>query len=243
MSASVIIDLVITAVLVVSMAVGWSRGMVHGLLTLVGTILALVVAAEVADVASDIIVEEFLRPATHAAIEERVETIKPEDIIASPLEELARAIDAIKNNFIREEAGKLLDSFRFSAGDSEELVQDKLLSVGIEIADAALRGPVREVISAVIAVVCFAILSIALRPVVWMVEKAFELPLLRQVNQLGGLVSGTLSGILLVLVAVWALRLFGLWITEEVIEHSMLLPVTVDFLDSIGLSPASVSTT
>ena len=61
---------------------------------------------------------------------------------------------------------------------------------------------------------------------------------LHQINQLGGLISGAVRGVLLVLIAVWALRLTGIYLTDDVVSGSYLLKLTVLFLDRIGLGAA-----
>jgi len=231
LSVSLVVDLIIVAVLLLSLIVGWAQGMVRSILTLVGTLLALVVAAQIASYASGIIVEQVIRPATYEAITARVEELSLQELFISPLEEMERVIDAIENDLVREEAYKLLNAMGLSTEAAEGTAKDTLLTISGELVDTVLYGAVREIISSLICLLCFALISVALRPVIWMVCKAFELPLLRQFDQLGGLLLGAVRGLLLVFVAVWALRLFGLWITEETIAHSYLLPPITQFLD------------
>ncbi len=239
MSTSVIIDLAILLVLAVSIIIGLSKGMVRGLLTLSGTILALVIASEAAGIAADTIVDRVIRPATHTAIEEYIREMPLEDLLRSPLEEVRQSLDAIQNEFIREEAKKLLDSFGLSTDASDAVARDTLITMSSEIVDTVLYGAVRQIISALACVLIFAILSFVLRPIVWLADQAFHLPLLRQVNQIGGLLLGIIRGTILVFVAVWALRLLGLWVTEEVVAQSVLLKLVADCLDAWHLSPVS----
>lgn len=237
MPTSIIIDLIIAAVLALSIFLGWTKGMVRGLLTLAGTILAFLVAAQIGDAASGLIVDQAIRPATHAAIEQHFIELSPEDLVTSPFVGIEQAIDAIEYDLVREKARELLSSLDLP---TEVLTGSRLLTVSIDLVDTVLNGPVREAISAILCILCFAVISLALRPVIWMIEQAFQLPLLRQINQLGGLVSGAVRGIVLVLIAVWALRLTGMYATEEVIAQSFLLKLAVQCLDAFGLgSPAA----
>ncbi len=236
MTTSIITDLLIVAVLGLNLYLGWSKGMVRSLLALAGTVLALLVASQIGDIASGLIVEQILRPATHAVVEQSIIEWNPESLSAAPLEAIAQAIDAIEHDLVREKAKELLSTINLPTG---EIAQETVLRISGGVVDTVLRGAVREILSAIICILCFAVISLALRPVIWMIEQTFHLPLLRQINQLGGLISGALKGVLLVLIAVWALRLTGLYITEDVISQSYLLKFTVQCLDAVGLGGAS----
>lgn len=238
MSSSVMIDLLILLTLAVSIWIGWKKGIVRGILTLAGMILALIVASHVADLSAGVIVDQVIRPATHEAVETRIEEMEVEALLQSPLDELGQAIDAIESKFIREEAGKLLDSLGLSADKADSIAKDKLLTLSSEVVDAVLYGAVTDILSALICLLLFLLLSWLLRPVIWAVDKAFRLPLLRQINQFGGMVFGAARGIVLVFLAVWALRLLGIWITEDMIGSSFLLKVVINCLDAWNLSPS-----
>lgn len=237
MSSSVMIDLLILLALIISTWIGWKKGMVRGILTLVGMILALTVASQAADLAADLIVEQVIRPATHEAIASRIDEMELDTLLLSPLEELEQALDAIENEYIREEAGKLLDSLGLSADKADSLAQDKLLSISSEVVDAVLYGAVTDILSALLCLLLFLILSWLLRPVIWAIDKAFHLPVLRQVNEFGGLLLGAVRGVILVFLAVWVLRLLGIWITEDIVDQSYLLKIVVNCLDAWHLSP------
>ena len=239
MSPSVLIDLLILLTLVISTWIGWKKGMVRGVLALLGMILALIIASKTADFAANLIIEQVIRPATHTAVEEQISEIELDSLLLSPLEKLQQALDAIKSEFIREEAGKLLDSLELSADNADSIAQDKLLTLSGEVVDAVLYGVVTDILSALLCLLLFLVLSWLLRPIIWAIDKAFRLPVLRQVNQFGGFALGAARGILLVFLAIWALRLLGIWITEEMIEQSYLLKFVVNCLDTWHLSPSS----
>lgn len=234
-----IFDLAIAAVLVISILIGWSQGMMRGILTLAGTLLALTAASQISAIASDLIVEQVIRPATHAAIESRVDEIALQQLFISPLEEMEEIISAIENDLVREEARKLLASMGLSTEAAAGTAKDTLLLMSGELVDTVLYGAVREILSTLLCLLCFAVFSLMLRPMIWMIDRTFRLPILRQVNQLCGSVLGGVKGILMVLIAVWALQFLGLWITEDIIESSYLLRIAVDCLDGLELSPAA----
>ena len=234
MNTPIIFDLVIIAVLALNLFLGWSKGMVRSLLALAATILAIIAASQIGDIASDVIVERVIRPATHAAIEQRIVELDIGELTNVPLDAIEQAIAAIENDFVRDKAQELLSTVNLPTAD---MTKDSALSISTEVADTVLRGIVRNILCAVICVLCFVLLSLALRPVIWMVEQAFELPLLKQINQIGGLVSGAVKGILLVLIAAWVLR--RTYLTEDIISGSHLLKFCIQCLDSIGSGTAS----
>ncbi len=238
MTTSVIVDLLIAAVLALCLYLGWSKGMVRGLLTLAGTILAFLVASQIGDIASDLIVEHIVRPATHAVLEQHIIEWDAESLAAAPLEAISQAIEAIENDLVREKAKELLSSVNLPNG---EIAQETALRISSNVVDTVLDGVVQDILSAIICIVCFAVLSIALRPVIWIIEQAFELPLLHQINQLGGLLSGAVRGILLVLIAVWAVRLTGMYLTDDVVSGSYLLKLAVQCLNAVGLGTAQTT--
>lgn len=202
----------------------------------------MIAAVQFSDVASTLIVEQVIRPATHAAIETRIHEISLQELVLSPLDEMEQVIDAIENDLVREEARKLLASMGLSTEAIENTTEDALLSMSSTVVDTVLYGAVREILSTLLCLICFVALSLLLRPVIWMIDTAFQLPLLRQANQFCGLVLGGIKGIIIVLVAVWALRHLGLWISGDVIENSMLLRLFSQTLDSCGLAPLPETT-
>ncbi len=237
MSTSLIIDAGIVAILGLYLYIGWSKGVMHSLLALAGTILALTVASQVSEPVSNLIIEQVIRPATHMAVEQHITESGMETLFSAPLEEIQNAISAIQNDFVRNKVQELLASLTLPA---EILTGSALLTFSLEVVDTVLHGAVQELLSTVIFVLCFALLSLALCPVIWIVRQTFRLPILRQLNQWGGLLSGAVKGILLVLIAVWALRHTGILLTDEIISQSYFLKLALQCLTSIGLGGASI---
>lgn len=229
------LDLAILAIMLLSMVTGWKQGMVRGILTLAATVLSLLIAIRVGAVVSAVVVDQVIRPATYEVVMERVDELSLQDLGISPVEEMEQVLEAIENEFVREEARRILSTFGLSTESTEGMAKETLAAISSEIVDTVLYGAVQEVISALLCLLTYALLRLVFRPVIFAVCKTFELPLLRQVNQLGGFAVGTVRGLILVLLAVWALRLFGLWITEETIAESYLLPWLTEFLDSRNL--------
>lgn len=237
MSTSLIIDGCIVAILGLYLYIGWSRGVMHSLLALAGTILAITIASQVSEPASNLIIEQVIRPATHIAVEQHLTEAGLETLFSAPVEEIQNAISTIDNEFVRNKILELLTSLNVPA---KILTGAELLTFSLGVVDTVLHGPVQELLSTVIFVLCFALLSLALRPVIWLVGQTFKLPILRQLNQWGGLLSGAVKGILLVLITVWALHHTGILLTDEIIAHSYFLKLAHQCLTAVGLGGASI---
>lgn len=232
--SAIVIDLLIAAIVALSVYLGWKKGMVRSLLALAATILAILAASQIADIVTDLAIEKLIRPAAKTAIEDYLQDMAHDIVLDSPVKDLENVIDAIENDLVREKAREMLASMEISNDTIVITTKDDLAGVSKQIVDTVLNGVVRDIISAIISILCFALLSLALRPVIWVIEQAFRLPLLRQVNQFGGLVSGAVKGIVLVFIAVWAFRMAQLYVTDEVVSRSFLLKIVVDCLNSLG---------
>lgn len=233
MTLSIIVDLLIAAVLALSLYLGYKKGIVRGLLALAASIIAIITASVVADYASQFLIEEFVRPAAHEAVEQRMDELGEMNLTIAPREEIEELLLGVDSELIREKALKLLEEIDLRTDASEVTAFDPL-TVTLELVDSVLYGAVQTLLSAVICILCFFLISLALRPVQRLIEDAFELPILRQVNQLGGIISGAATGVLLILIVVWALRTADLYLTDDVVDNSCLLKFAVNCLETIG---------
>ena len=94
------IDVIIAAVLALFVVLGWKRGLVRTLAELLAVVLALVFSAQAARAAAPVVVDRVLRPATHAAIEQRVnELLRDSTPSVSPLEELEQVVALEEGNY------------------------------------------------------------------------------------------------------------------------------------------------
>lgn len=236
MSTSVIIDLVIAGVLIVCVVLGVRRGLFRSLAEVAVIIVALLLSARAASYGASLAVDRLVRPATEEAIEQRVDEMLAENTLsASPLEEIERVIEAIPNEFIREQAKKLLDSLELSvdavaSGSTREV----LLALAGEVVDTVLDTMVYNFLYSLLYLACFLALSLLLRFVVRAMDLTFRLPLLHQVNQAGGLLFGAAKGILLVWLGVWLLGHSGLLVTWETVENSCLLRAVAQLSECAG---------
>lgn len=236
MQTSVIIDLVIGGVFVLCVILGYRRGLFRSLAELAVVILALILSYQCADLAAPLVIDRGLRPATHKAIEQRVDEMMSENLTGtSQLEEMERVVEAIPNDFIREQAEKLLEGMGLSVETSVSCsARETLLALGYQLADTVLDTVVYSMLHTLLYLASFLLLTAALRLIVQFLDLTFRLPLLHQVNKAGGLIFGAAKGLVLVCLGVWLLGSLGWIVTPEVIDRSWLLKLVAGWMGVAG---------
>ncbi len=234
MSASVMIDLVIAAVFLLCVWLGAKRGLFRSLAELAIIVVALLAAAQAARYGTELVVEQMLRPATEAAIEQRVDEMMAEGIGAlSPLEEMEQVVDAIPNDFIRQQAEKLLGDLGVSAQTAQHAGREALLDLAGQLVDTVLESIVHSLVYALLYLTCFALVSLVLRLAVRALDLTFRLPVLHQLNTLGGVLFGAAKGAILIWLGLWVLGSMGL-VTPEIQSGSYLLRILADGASMAG---------
>ena len=222
---AIITDVVVAAVMVLCVLWGAKRGLFKSLIGLIVLVLALVVAARAANLITDTLIEKRIRPATKAAIEERVDEIVAESSDAiSPLEEMEQVVEAIPSRFIREKALELLDTLGLS--ETEEAVEtsarETLIELGYQVADTVIDTVVRSLLYTLSYLVCFLLGNLILRLLAKLLNVTFKLPGLHGLNSFGGGLFGLVEGWLLTTLALWLLMAFTDHISEELLQETFL---------------------
>lgn len=234
---SVMIDLAIVAALVLCVFLGRRRGLFRSLLGLTAVVIAMLLASRLASLGADLVIDNVLRPAATAAMEQRVDELLAESTAAlSPMEEMERVVSAIPNDFIREKAAGLLGRMELSTESTvTRSARETLLALGGSLLDTVLDTAVRGALYGAIYLVAFLVVTVALKLAARALDLTLKLPLLRQANQLGGLLFGAAEGVVLVCAAVGILGHMKLWVTPETIQASVLLKLVAQW---VGLSAA-----
>lgn len=222
---AIITDVVVAAVMVLCVLWGAKRGLFKSLMGLIVLVLALVVAARAANLITDTLIEKRIRPATKAAIEERVDEIVAESSDAiSPLEEMEQVVEAIPSRFIREKALELLDTLGLSETeeDVETSARETLIELGYQVADTVIDTVVRSLLYTLSYLVCFLLGNLILRLLAKLLNVTFKLPGLHGLNSFGGGVLGLAEGWLLTTLALWLLMAFSDFMTEALIQETFL---------------------
>lgn len=232
MSISVMIDVVIAAVLAVCAAAGWKSGLIRGLVGLAATVLALLLAVQLAGAAAPEIVDRYLRPATHAAIERRAEEIARE-ADETTRENLHQLMEAIPNGFIRSKAVETVDGLFESGQILGGYAFAPLAELGEEVADQVLDTLVRDVLRSILCAALFVVLSFLFRLIARVLRIVEKIPGVRQLNELGGALAGLGKGLILVCLAVWVLRHTGV-LTPEMADGSIALGLLPGWIGGTG---------
>jgi uncharacterized membrane protein required for colicin V production len=228
---SVMIDVAIAFVALVCLYLGWRRGLLRSLTELLVVVLALALAGQIASVAATSIIDNTLRPATHAAIDTKVEEMVSENTAAlSPTDQLEELLEGIPFLFVREQAQKALDALIAAGQTFTGSTQDTLTDAGYQVVDQVLDSVVYNLLHALLYLVAFLLLTVVLRLAARLLDQVFKLPVLHSANHLGGLAFGLAKGVLLVGLGVWVLVQTGV-ATSDVIDQSYLLKPVVSALD------------
>lgn len=237
MHISVMIDIVIAAVLILFAAAGWKSGLIRSLVGLTAMVLAVALSSQLSRAAAPKIVDQYLRPATYAAIEERAEELSREAGSSSTVEELRRnlyqILDAIPSGFIRERAQDALDeAIPLGVPIGGAFLMD-LEELGKDMADTVLDTLVQDVLRSILCAALFVVLNVLFRMAARILRIVEKLPGVRQLNELGGALAGLGKGLILVCLAVWVLRQTGV-LTPEMAAGSVALGLLPGWISGVG---------
>lgn len=237
MHISVMIDIVIAVVLILFAAAGWKSGLIRSLVGLTAMVLAVALSSQLSRAAAPKIVDQYLRPATYAAVEERAEELSREAGSSSTVEELRRnlyqILDAIPSGFIRERAQDALDdAIPLGVPIGGAFLMD-LEELGKDMADTVLDTLVQDVLRSILCAALFVVLNVLFRMAARILRIVEKLPGVRQLNELGGALAGLGKGLILVCLAVWVLRQTGV-LTPEMAAGSVALGLLPGWISGVG---------
>lgn len=231
------IDVVIAVVLILFAAAGWKNGLIRSLVGLAAMVLAVVLSTQLARAAAPKIVDQYFRPATYAAIEERAEELSREAEASSSIEELRRnlyqILDAIPSGFIRERAQDALDDALPLGEPIGGAFLMPLEELGKDMADTVLDTLVQDVLRSILCAALFVVLNGLFRLIARVLRIVEKIPGVRQLNELGGALAGLGKGLILVCLAVWVLRQTGV-LTPEMAAGSIALGLLPGWISGIG---------
>lgn len=204
-TSSVILDLVLIAIVAVCVFFGAKRGLFRTLADLAAYLVALIGASWLANQFT-VQVMEHLRPiAEHQVSQSITEYLT------------SLTTDSSYTGFLK----GLLDSLT----DSGTI--DDIANVAVDVlADTILHNMAYMLLF----VVAFVLLVVALKLVIRLVDTALKLPVLHQMNTLGGVLVGALKGVVLVLLLLWLNEQTGLLVDPQALEASVAAPILLQLL-------------
>ena len=215
MTTPVIIDVIVAGILLSAVFWGAHRGLFRALAGLAAVIAALVGAAVIAN-ALAAPAARLVAPLIQSSIESRVEEAMARQEVQMPEAD-------VEGDFSVEE---LLSLLGLDADVREELAgqaQEKLQDTGVSLAVAVVESLAESVLYAALFLLSFVVLTILLRLLIRVLDLVLKLPGLHALNALGGALAGLIEGALLLFLAIWVLRRFGVSFETDTVSATRLL--------------------
>lgn len=207
LTSSVILDIVIAAIVVLCILIGKRRGLFRTLAELVSYIVAYFCTAFLAGQVSAA-VAEWLRPMVEAKFHELTADITW-NAVESGLENLPA--------FMREE--QLLEPVR------EALEGGMAVDMGPLIEQA-----LQNLAYMVSFIVIFIVVLVVLRIIIRTLDIFTKLPVIHELNALGGILAGAVKGLVLVFLLLWLAKETGYLVSADAMADSYIVPYLQGFL-------------
>lgn len=214
MATPVIIDAIVVIILVAFVVCGTFRGALRTLAGLLIVVIALAGAGMIASACSGP-VTKLITPLVEERIEEKVRSAMEESLPEMPESEETDLQALLERMGLDEAAWQPL----------LERVQKSVTETGAELMDAVVESLIHSVIYGVLFLLAFLILLILLKLLVKALDLITMLPVLHGLNALLGGVLGFIEGGLLLFLAVWVARKFGVSFETELFEGAYILKI------------------
>ena len=208
MTTPVIIDVIMAVVLIAAVIYGAHRGLFRALAGLAVVIVALVGAA--------IIANTLAAPAARLVtplIREQIETKVDEAMARQSQEVQMPEEDLLALMGLDEDVRNSL------ASQTQEKIQD----TGVSLVMAVVESLAQSILYAALFLVSFVGLTILLKLLIRAMDLVLQLPGLHLVNSLGGAVIGLIEGALVLFLAIWVLRRFGVSFETDTVSATHIL--------------------
>ena len=206
MTTPVIIDVIMAVVLIAAVIYGAHRGLFRALAGLAVVIVALVGAA--------IIANTLAAPAARLVtplIREQIET-KVDEAMARQSQEVQMPEEDVDEGFAIEDLLALMGLDEDVRNSLASQTQEKIQDTGVSLVMAVVESLAQSILYAALFLVSFVGLTILLK-----------LPGLHLVNALGGAVIGLIEGALVLFLAIWVLRRFGVSFETDTVSATHIL--------------------
>lgn len=205
LTSSVILDIVLIAVFAVNVYLGVHRGLFRSLMEFASYLVSLFGAMLLANQFTPRMMD-WLRPVLEAKI-----SVAIGEYLESSL------TDAGYSGLFADLLNRLTENGGF----------DQVAEVTTDI---LLETILYNLAYVLLFLIAFLLLVIALRFVIRMGDAVMKLPLLHQVNTIGGFAIGVLKGLLIVLLVLWIVESTGLLVSQEALDASWFAPFLLTLL-------------
>ena len=217
MTTPVIIDMIAAAVLIAAAAWGAHRGLFRALAGLAVVIVALVGAAVIAN-ALAAPAARLVTPLIRESIETRVD-----EAMAQQSQEVQMPEEDVDEGFAIEDLLALMGLDEDVRNSLASQTQEKIQDTGVSLAMAVVESLAQSILYAALFLVSFVGLTILLKLLIRAMDLVLQLPGLHLVNALGGAVIGLIEGALVLFLAIWVLRRFGVSFETDTVSATHIL--------------------
>ena len=218
MTTPVIIDVIMAVVLIAAVIYGAHRGLFRALAGLAVVIVALVGAA--------IIANTLAAPAARLVtplIREQIET-KVDEAMARQSQEVQMPEEDVDEGFAIEDLLALMGLDEDVRNSLASQTQEKIQDTGVSLVMAVVESLAQSILYAALFLVSFVGLTILLKLLmIRAMALVLQLPGLHLVNSLGGAVIGLIEGALVLFLAIWVLRRFGVSFETDTVSATHIL--------------------
>ncbi len=235
------IDLLLIAVFVIAILLAARKGLVRGIIGLIGNVVAVVVAFMFSGSLGSYINSNFLyQPMRQWVINMLSPTSGGTTASISDLnfDELFSDMPQFFSEILKHlglNSSQLAESYSSMKVNGVEEAKSAVIDMMV--------SPMADICGRVIAfVVIFILALIAINIIVWLLDFVVELPILRQINKIGGIVLGAINGILFVFILAGVINISIGYImndrtAEEIdkIEESTVIYKTVNSINPVRM--------
>lgn len=191
-----ITDIIIAAVVVLFTVIGVKRGLAKTLLNLAGLVVTAISAYYLSSFLSQLIYDAFLKQTIITNIQQIIEQNGIGYALSNCLEAVPQWINGILS-FIVGIFGMSLSEYQNQLALSSDFSSSTSQAV-----ENVLAPVVTSVFGMILLIVLFIIILIIVKKLVKLISKVFNIPVIKQINQLLGGIFGLAEGLLVVFIAV-----------------------------------------
>lgn len=204
-----ILDLIAALILLAGALIGLKRGLFASVIGIVILAVSLIAASIFTELLTPYACE-LLDPLVEAHIAERV----------------ASNVDLSGAKGSAEEVTGILEHFGVDGATMDQLfktAEDLIVSTGASATSAAVKSLAHSAISALLFALIFLLVDIVLNLLAGALDLVFDLPILAEINAVGGLALGLVEAGVFLLIALWLLRHLYVSFDPAMIDQTVLV--------------------
>lgn len=221
----IFLDVLVVLVFGLSVFLGWKNGLIKSLTGLISFAVAIAVASWLSTPVANWVFDSAVAPAITASIVDAQDEAT-QSAIQSADEMLAELPDGVRT---------LLTSVGIDIDETlaDQIQADSVGTLAERLVSDVFKPMIISVFRVVAMLLLFVVTSLIMSVIMWVVDKAFKLPMLREANRVLGVIPGAINGVLGMMLAVTVMQLLcslDVLITPEAIQSSSI----VSWINSIN---------